>query len=290
MWAARALWLLLPFTAFEAIERAVPGVESAPRQAVLVCAWLMWGCCLVSFFVARPEALVAARLGASTVALGSIVATIWPMFDAGNDRFSTLGAIGTALAIIAAGLLWLPAVGEWYLNGAAYGDERRMGLRCPAPIAMATPILWVFGLPAVVVGVALVADGSVPAGLLVAALGAVVTVWGFIVWLRAANRFVVFVPTGVTVVDELTLEDSVLTSKARLRSIGPAVDGTRSFDTTAGAAGLQVDIGFLVPTPITVRNYRTKVSETIEVAGLRIAPSRPGAVLAEAAGRKLPIA
>lgn len=290
MWVARALWLAVPFTAFEAIEVAFADADSAPARTAMACAWLIWAGVLVSFVVARTSALVAARLGVVTAAIGLVFAVLWPALSGGDGDLSLIGAIGTAAAIGAAALVWLPVVGEWYLNGAAYGDERRMGLRCPAPIALASPLLWVLGVPAFLVGALLVADGQLIIGLLLGLLGAVVTAWGFIVWMRAASRFVVFVPTGVTVVDELTLEDSVLTSKARLRSIGPAVDGTRSFDTTAGAAGLQIDIGFLVPTPVTVRNVRTKVSETIEVAGLRIAPSRPGALLAEAASRKLPIA
>jgi hypothetical protein len=102
----------------------------------------------------------------------------------------------------------------------------------------------------------------------------------------------VAVPAGLVVHDPVVLADTLMIPRARLTHVGlvAAARDDGSFDMTGPTPGVAVGITLdemvtatLAPRPATPRGT------AVHLAALRVAPSRPGAVLREAARRRLPV-
>jgi hypothetical protein len=111
---------------------------------------------------------------------------------------------------------------------------------------------------------------------------------------RLAQRWVVFVPAGMVLVDRSTLTDSLLVPKVRMRSLGPAPADSDAHDLTAGALGLALELRFDRPETITPAPPRRTRADRgslrpFDVEAVLFTPSRPGLVLAEAQRRRLPV-
>ena len=103
-----------------------------------------------------------------------------------------------------------------------------------------------------------------------------------------AVRFIVFVPAGMTLVDPLILVDSILFARARIVRLGPALAGTTALDLTQKAPGLALEVSSAEPVEITVKEGRRTAAPTTAAAVL-FTPARPGALLDEAARRRIPV-
>ena len=64
---------------------------------------------------------------------------------------------------------------------------------------------------------------------------------------RLSQRWFVFVPAGVVVVDQMALTDSLLVQRQRVDSIGPAPADTQANDLTVGAIGLALELRLTEP-------------------------------------------
>jgi hypothetical protein len=181
-------------------------------------------------------------------------------------------------------------VGDGFVNGSSYGDERRLPLRPPAPLlAGPVPLAWAACVAGAVTGPLLLAAGA-PLG------GAVALVAGWAVAAATARalhglarRWLVFVPAGFVVHDPLTLADPVLCPRAQVRRIGPAPADTAAADFTAGALGLALQVDLTGPVPAVARAGR-RASGPVEATGVAaflVAPSRPGEVLRVARSRRV---
>jgi hypothetical protein len=125
------------------------------------------------------------------------------------------------------------------------------------------------------------------AGAVVTAAGAVAAWWGVRVLSRLLGRWCVFVPAGITLVDDLALAEPTLMRATDIAAVGPAPADTSALDLSAGATGLilQVDLhsstGFLPAAP------RGGVTEEVQATSVLLAPSRPGALIRRARERGL---
>jgi hypothetical protein len=146
---------------------------------------------------------------------------------------------------------------------------------------------------AVVVGVpvaayALLATEHWVAGGALVALGHPVAILFTRALHNLGRRWIVFVPAGLVLHDPLTLADPVLLRRQQIETVRPAPAGTDSLDLTQGAPGLAVEVVLLEKVPMTlVRPGRRGAPGSS--ARFLVTPSRPGAVLADAAGRHLPV-
>ena len=107
-----------------------------------------------------------------------------------------------------------------------------------------------------------------------------------------AQRWLVFVPAGVVVVDRTTLTDSFLVQRQRVDSIGPAPVDTTAVDLTAGAIGLALELrltqpDLIIPAPPRRLGTSQVTIDPVEVESVLVAPTRPGWVLQEAKRRRL---
>jgi hypothetical protein len=178
-------------------------------------------------------------------------------------------------------------VGDLFVNGSSYGDERRMALRPPAAV-LAGPVVLAWMV---------VAGGLVAAPLLLAARAWVAGGLALVIGPPAAGlaarglhglarRWVVFVPAGIVLHDPLTLVEPVLFHRTTVTALGPAEVDTPATDLTQRAPGLVLELDLVEPVALGLVRPRND-PESVETAALLFTPTRPGAVLDEAERRRV---
>lgn len=282
-------WVVQPFTAGALIGDALDDAADPFRTVVSTAAWALWLLILLAMAVPRPVTLTIARLGAT----GGVLAAVWAASDVGrnqSDVSTSVLAIGVVSAIVAFSTINLPGVGDRFVDGVSYGEEKRFLLRTPGPV-----LLVVLAPSAIVVVV-----GATVGPLLLAdeqwLVGAVATVCGFgLAWFplnalhRLTNRFLVFVPNGLVVHDLTQLREPVLFVKREIAGLAPAPADTTATDITAAALGLALELRLAAPTELSFVTGRT-TTDNRSVRSLLVAPTRPAAVMHTAMERKITIA
>lgn len=281
-WPTRAAWFLLPVTVGPALAGSLDGVDTAVRWLGGALAWGAWAASLLAVLVPHPLGLTVLRILSPTVAVVAAGAAI----GSGTPGWAVLALAGGAAAA-ATGLS--PGTADRCVDGSSYGPERRMALRVPLALLLGPlPLAWAVVVTGTAAGPLLLAAGRWVAGVVVTVLGLPAAA----VAARAVHglslRFVVFVPAGLVVHDRATLHEPILFSRDRMARLGPAVVGSTATDLTAGATGLVLQIDLTDPVEISRRTGRRAAASTT-VEAVLITPVRPGALLREASGRRLPV-
>jgi hypothetical protein len=282
-WVTRFLWLVLPLTLGELLGDAAADRATAVGVVTAVAAWAVWAAGLLASLVALPITLTVLRvLAPLPVVAGALAAlAVTP---------SPAGWFGLGAAAVLSATAMSAEVGDWFVNGASYGDERRMPLRVPTALLLG-PIegVWLLTTLPVLGGLVLLADGTVVVGALLTVAGVATAVTGFRTLDRLSRRWIVFVPAGVTLVDDLALAEPILFPRARIVRLGPALVGTDALDLTVGAGGLIIEVDLDGPLALLPAVRRGGVAEAVEVTSVLMAPGRPGEMLAHAEGRKIAV-
>lgn len=287
LWPLRALWLGLPLVAGGTLSGALDDVSATERGVAAVGAWIGWAGVLLATSVPRTASLTTVRIGAPA----ALATALWA---ASRDGGAISGAIGAAWAAATLAVAVAAPVADAFVDGSSYGPERRFALRTPAPLLLGpVPATVVLVAAGVAVGPLLLGAGAVIPGLLTCALGAPVA------WLAAralhqlSRRWVVFVPAGVVLHDPLALGDPVLFRRQAVARIGPApaIATAPGTDLTGSAPGLVLELALHAATTVVLadRTRGRRRAEPVRTDRLLFTPLRPGAVLAEAAARRLPV-
>ena len=279
---ALLVWVVQPFTVGTLIADALAGTETRFSDVVSAGAWIWWFLVLVALTVTRPITLTISRVGAPAAFLGAA----WAAVEVEDSTTIVIGLIAGAVAAIA---VLLPGLGDRFVDGMSYGDERRFTLRPPGPIVVAALVpTWVITVAGLAAGPLLLADGKWVAGAIVLAFGWFVAILGFRAMHRLAARFVVFVPNGFVVHDSSALREPVLFTSREIVGFAPARTGTNAKDFTVQALGLALELRLREPVKLPVVVDRTTTAEELVEAFL-ISPSRPAEVMTVAKERGLQI-
>ncbi|HEY3239755.1 MAG TPA: hypothetical protein VGL92_09340 [Acidimicrobiia bacterium] len=270
-------------TAGPAAAAAFDPWSSGPRILATVVLWGVWGAVLVATLVPRPAGLTALRVAASLAVL----------LAAGATREASAGASVAALAgtLAMAGLALHPAVGFAFVNGAAYGDERRFPLRLPpalllGPLPLAVPLL---GLGATA-GPLLLAGGHPVPGILALVVG-----WPLAAGLARSlyslsQRWAVLVPAGIVLKDPLALADPVLFPRERVASLRPlpypAAPADDVCDLRLGAVAGSLVLELTEEVTLVRTNLRRRGGEIVRARRLAFSPRLPDLLLADATRRR----
>lgn len=282
-WPARATWALLPLAMGPALGTALDEHSRAVSVTGAVLAWGVWAAVLVAVIIPRTVSLTALR----TAAPAALAVANWAAFAGDRSGADLLAVAWAAVTVVAA---FAPVTGDVFVNGSAYGDERRMPLRVPGALLLGPiQLTWVAAVAAPIgVPLLVAAEAWIPAAVLAAVGGPAAYVA-----LRAlhglARRWVVFVPAGVVLHDLHALVDPVLFPRSSIRRLGPApaeVEGI--LDLTQRAFGLALELELVEEMDVAPRRSDGQV-EVVKVQQLLFAPSRPGAVVAEAARRRVAV-
>lgn len=282
-WIARALWLALPFTLLDAIIDATDSTPNAVRLTTQVLFWVLWAATFLVSLLPLPSTLTALRLLTPLAPATSLCAAIVTAPDISGWAGLTVGTVATALVMSA-------PVGDWFVDGPSYGDERRFALRPPVALLLGPlPVVWLLTVGPLLTGVLLFANEAYLVGAPMVLIGIATAWWGgFATW-RLARRWLVFVPAGVTLVDDMALAEPVLFARRSLRRIGPAHVDSAALDLSVGAPGLVIEMTLTDPVELVPAIGRDKVKDPREVDSVLVVPSRPGTVLDHAEHRSLPV-
>lgn len=255
------------------------------RTTASVGLWALWALTLVGALIPRTATLTLVRV----VAPAAAVAAVWAVLATPSPSWrDALALASTALAAVVA---LAPSTGERFVNGSAYGPERRLPLRAPGLVVLGlVEAVWALVVAGAVVGPLLLAVEQWAAGAILILVGWPLAFLGTRSLHRLAQRWLVFVPAGLALVDPLVLADSVSMPKQAIMSITAAPADTAAHDLTGGALGLALEVSFgeaLTIVPLT--RSESGLSNTIEVDHLLFTPTRPGVVLREALARGLPV-
>jgi hypothetical protein len=281
LWSFRAAWLALPFTLAEQIEAATAGAPTSLRWAAATMFWLLWVLAFGASLVPLPSGLTLLRMLVPMAPTASLVCWLFAAPGAPGWIALVLGSTCTAV-VMAAG------VGDWFVDGASYGDERRFALRPPAALLVGPiELLWLVAIVPAPAGVLLIADRRwVPGGLLVV-LGALTAWWGYSACWQLSRRWAVFVPAGLTLVDGMSLVQPALFPASSIELVGPAREGTEAHDLTVGAPGLVLQLTLGEQVEILPAARGGGPTEARAVDAVLVVASRPAAVLEEAERRGL---
>ena len=283
LWSMRVGWVLLPLIGGPSVAAAL-GDGSVGTVATLL-AWIGFALGLLAMAVPRSLSLTVLRVVVPMSIPLAVLAVVRTDPDVGAVIMAVLAVLVTVVALLA-------DVGNLFADGSSYGPERRMLLRPPAVMAaVMVPIAWLALTMGVTAGPLLLADRRWILGTAATALGLPLAFVLFVALHRLTQRWLVFVPAGLVVVDHVTLIDPVLIPSGSFVSMGPAVaDAVDDLaDLTADAAGLVLSIGTNEPLVIARPTRGDEPTVTESVPGVLVSPSRPGAVLTEAESRGLPV-
>jgi hypothetical protein len=283
-WSLRALWAAQALAAGPAFAAALDGRSQPVRTTASVLLWALWAAALLGTALLAPVTLTVVRL----IAPAGAGAAVWAASTGAPSSLAMVVALASTLGALAAA--FAPGTGRAFVNGPAYGDERRHLLRLPAPLLVAVvPLTWVVTAGAVVAAPLLLAAQVWIAGGLVAVAGLPAAVVGARSLHALTLRWLVFVPAGVVLKDQLALVDPVLFQRRTIEALRPAPADTDSLDLTGGASGLALELLLHEKVEMTLVKPKERLGETGRSARLLFTPTRPGQVLADAKAARLPV-
>lgn len=270
----RILLSCLPFIGAE-----VGGLLDDRSDAVQITgtalAWAVWGVVVIASYISHPITLTVLRIGIPVV-------TGFMIFVAVTQGFSGSQIISAAVSVAVLLLSFSAEIGGIYVQASAYGDEKRFALRPPvvlvAPILLSTMVadLSIIALPLLVAA----RNWTVAA---VALVGLYLSVRYLLPRIHLlSRRWLVFVPAGVVVHDEIVLSINLMIKKQDLAQIQLARDDSAAADLSALTWGVPLEFSFNKPLDVALSSIGAKHLNSvsaIHATSIIIAPSRPGAVL-----------
>ena len=141
IWVFRAACVALAFTTAEALDIAASDWAGAARLQLALAGWALWILCTLAGWFRRAVSVAVLRC-TTPMALGIVTAVV-----ASSDWNLGLGwkVSGLACTWAVTVAAFLPQFSEWFVNGVSYGDEHRMVLRPPLPIAAVVAVVVLIG-------------------------------------------------------------------------------------------------------------------------------------------------
>jgi hypothetical protein len=294
-------WIVVAATIGKSVAESLDLRSDLANLLVPTACWIGWAIGLVAIGVPSVLSLTVLRFVGSLlvpVAIAAVVTTErlrdqvspaivgaeqWSQLVDGSPRvWGALGVLGAVLGLITT---WSAPVADLHVQRSAYGDEKRFLLRTPAGPALVQLMAAITVAVAGVVGVTSAADRSwlvaIVSGAAAVALGALLVVS----LQRMHRRWLVFVPAGLVLHDQVVLGETVMVNRNEINGVGPALASSTALDATGHAAGLAVQIDVRAPLRIVVAG--ASASEVVETTALLVRPARPGSFLDEAAKRRM---
>ncbi len=283
VWASRLIWLATSALLTLSVGDALDGRSSAAGVVVNIAATAVWAVVLVAVALPSTVGLTVAR----TVAPLGVVTAVGAWAGGAEPA---LAIAATAVALVAVVVIGGAEVGQAFVQASSYGDEFRHLLRPPAAVLPAMVVGWLLWAGALTASVLLLAAGRWPLGIVLALITGA-TSWLLVPRLhRLSRRWLVVVPAGLVVHDQLVLAETLMVRRGDVTAVGLALAGTEAADFTGPAAGhaVEVALGSMV-TVVLARRPSTPKGTALHVRSFLVAPTRPGQALRSAAAGSLPV-
>ena len=241
-WPVRVLWIAFAL---------------APNGFGIV-AWNLWAVVAVALWIHHPISLTIARSLAPIVVLSSSVNALSDSLSSANIAVSTCG-------IISLMLMFTADYGSAHVQAGAYGNERRFLLRIPAPVVLPTLITWaLFATVLVVLENSAQSENYVLGIPLLLALMAMS--WKFAPQMhRLSRRWLVRVPAGWVVHDDLMLAENLLIRSHNLVAINFALADSEALDLSGMTRGVPIQITLREMTDVRLSKLGARLLKTMDV-------------------------
>ena len=200
--------------------------SSGPTIAFTVALWGLWGILLLGMLVPSSVALTAARLAVASHTATIVVLTIRDASD--SDGIDTAGLVAVAISVGALLIAFTAEVGNSYVQGSAYGDERRFLLKAPHALAAAQVVSFGVWFATTFASVSALVAGAWIVGLLLALPAVLLSVILPSRFHRFSRRWLVKVPAGLVVHDHVVLAETAMFTRSAVRSIAVRDPGQRT--------------------------------------------------------------
>lgn len=286
MWCARVVWAVLPITCGSAISDALASWSTGPARGAAILLWAAWAAGLFVLFAPRPWGYTLLRIVAP---LGVAICVV-----SASSTSAASAAIAIASTLLAAVLALGEPVCVAAANALAYGEELRFPMRAPTPLLVAPiPVAIAIAGAGIATGPLLLADARVAAGLVATVIGIPLALLVIRSMHALSHRWLVLVPAGIAIVDQLTLLDPVLVKRETVgrvkRAVGSAPRSPTVLDLRLGTAIGGVDITLASASVAFARRRGRSEGAMIEPDAVLVAIVARNAFLARAAERKLKV-
>lgn len=277
-WVVFGLWAALAFTAGPTLAAALDDVGGPVRTVATMLLWTGWSAGVAASLILHPVGLTALRVLAPAAVAATLAAAV--------DGHPSALAVGWAA--VTCGWALSPGFGLLCVNGPAYANERRFLLRAPGPLLFG-PLLvvWALTVAGVTAGPLLLADRRWVPGVLACLVGLPLAVLLARSLHNLSRRWVVFVPAGMVLHDPVTVREPLLFRRQDVVLLTPARAGSTGLDLTHRALGLALELALDKPYALTLMKPGQKLGQAVEADRLLFTPTRPGAVVEEAARRRI---
>ncbi|HEX7096497.1 MAG TPA: hypothetical protein VF183_11485, partial [Acidimicrobiales bacterium] len=208
----RLLWVTLPLTLGPLLADALDPRSTALRTTASLASWVLWALTLLAMLVLRTVTLSVVRV----VVPATAPAGLWAALAAPDPDIVTV-VVGLVAALAVTIAVLVAPVGEAFVDGSSYGDERRMPLRPPGVLLLGPiPLCWALTVGGCCAGPLLLAAKQWVAGAIVTAVGLPLAAITWRALHRLSRRWLVFVPAGFVVHDHFALAEPVLFPRAAI--------------------------------------------------------------------------
>lgn len=260
-WIVRILWIaaaLLP----SALTDSTSSHTDFARITLTVVGWALWSLVAIATWIEHPISLTVTRTIAPVVVGRLLIALP-------DNDWKPVQIAGATCAVIALMIIATRDYGSRQVQAGAYGDEVRYVLRVPAPVILPAVLGWVICVGLLVVSlVAVVRDNLVIAGIALIALTLGVVQVGPKLH-RLSRRWLVKVPAGWVVHDDVILAENLLLRTHQIVSMKPALASTEAFDLTGYTTGVPVEITLRDTIDVRLSELGARLAKTTDVVHAR---------------------
>ena len=283
VWVLRGLWFFLPLTVGQAGSNAIASAGHAVPFVMTAGLWTLWAAGMLAAMVPVPITLTTLRV----LATGTRPLATWALV---NTDFGAIAMLASAHAFALVLVALNSLVGDRFVDGGSYGDERRMLLRPPSHVGyVLVPIVTALVIGGTATGPLLLGNRQWVLGAIATALGVTSIAIGARALHQLTQRWVIFVPTGMVMHDLTVTTEPVLFRRTAIERLGAALDGSPARDLSNAAAGLLLECELTDPAPLGLRDPGDRSGATLtDVRRFLFCPSRPGELLDEAERRNIP--
>ena len=241
-WPVRVLWIAFAL---------------APNGFGVV-AWILWAVVTTGTWIHHPISLTTIRCLAPIAVFYSAVYAL-------SESLSSLNIAVVTCGIISLMLMFTADYGSAHVQAGAYGNERRFLLRIPAPVVLPTLITWaLFATVLVVLENAAQSENYVLSIPLLLAL--IAMSWKFAPQMhRLSKRWLVRVPAGWVVHDDLLLAENLLVRSHNLVAINFALADSEALDLSGMTRGVPIQISLREMTDVRLSQLGARLLKTMDV-------------------------
>ena len=241
-WPVRVLWIAFAL---------------APNGFGIV-AWILWAVVAIGTWIHHPISLTTIRCLAPIAVFYSAVYAL-------SESLSSLNIAVVTCGIISLMLMYTADYGSAHVQAGAYGNERRFLLRIPAPVVIPTLITWaLFATVLVVLENAVQSENYVLSIPLLLAL--ISMSWKFAPQMhRLSKRWLVRVPAGWVVHDDLMLAENLLIRSHNLTAMDFALADSEALDLSGMTRGVPIQISLREMTDVRLSQLGARLLKTMDV-------------------------